>query len=81
MACGTPVITSDRTACPEVAQEAALTVNPKSTAEIFQSILQLSKNNQLLAELSKKGKRRAADFTWKKNAEAYLELFEKIIQL
>ena len=78
MACGTPVITSDSTACPEVAQGAAFTVNPKSAAEISQAILQLSKDNQLYSELSQKGKLRAADFSWDETGNAYLELFHKV---
>ena len=51
MACGTPVITSNTTALPEVAGDAALLVNPESIAEITTAILRLTTNGKLNEEL------------------------------
>jgi glycosyltransferase involved in cell wall biosynthesis len=45
MSCGCPVITSTETACPEIAAQAALMVNPRSVDEIHSAL------NRLIADV------------------------------
>lgn len=70
MACNTPVITSNVTSLPEVVDDAAITVSPKSISEISTSMLEISTNTKLQNELIRKGKERVLFFTWKKSANA-----------
>lgn len=64
MACGTPVITSNCTAMPEVAGGAALLVDPLSAEQIAASATQLLDDRDLRNTLAQKGVVRAGDFRW-----------------
>jgi len=79
MACGCPVITSNVTACPEVAGDAALLVNPYSVEEIKEAMERIIEDKNLREELSEKGIERAKQFTWEKSARKHLEVFQKVV--
>lgn len=79
MACGCPVITSNVTACPEVAGDAALLVNPRAVNEIAEAMRRVVTDHTLYADLREKGLARASEFTWRRSAEAHRQLFEKVI--
>ena len=64
MACGTPVVTSNVTALPETAGEAALLVDPKSVEEISRAMKQITEDTSLRLRLREKGLVRAAQFLW-----------------
>ncbi len=70
MACGTPVITSDRSSLPEVAGEAALLVDPYDTAALGQALEKVCTDEALRADLAVKGRRQAKRFTWDATATA-----------
>jgi glycosyltransferase involved in cell wall biosynthesis len=70
MACGLPVITSDRSSLPEVAGEAALYVDPDDPASIAAAIMRLAGEPALRQQLAEAGRRRAARFTWENAAAA-----------
>jgi glycosyltransferase involved in cell wall biosynthesis len=70
MACGLPVITSDRSSLPEVAGDAALYVDPDDPASIAAAIVRLAGEPALRRELAEAGRRRAARFTWEQAATA-----------
>jgi len=74
MACGTPVVTSNTTALPEVAGDAALLVNPTSIEEIAEAIREIVRDTPLREQLRKKGLTRAAQFRWSKTAAMVHEL-------
>ena len=80
-ACGTPVITSDVTAMPEVADTAALLVNPNKVDEISNAMQQLFNNKELQETLIKKGKIRSSYFSWDKSEtiiwQEMIKLYEK----
>lgn len=78
MRAGTPVITSNVTALPEVAGEAALLVDPLSVDELAGAMERLERDQDLRAELVRKGQLRAAAFTWQRTAEAYLALYQEL---
>lgn len=79
MACGIPVITSNRGSLPEVAGGAALIVNPEDVDEMAVAIIALLKDESLQQRLKVLGKRRASEFTWKKAAEATLSLYRELV--
>ena len=78
MAYGVPVLTSNTSALPEVAGEAALLVNPFETDDIAEGLRRLIRDQELRAQLAKKGLERIRDFTWEKAVEktwsVYLEV-------
>jgi len=80
MASGSPVITSNVTACPEVAGDAALLVNPRSVDDIAAAMARLLADESLRESLREKGLARAQQFTWQHCAEKHLEVFERAIR-
>lgn len=64
---GVPVLTSNKSSLPEIAGSAAITVetNVKSIASALEQLLS---NESLRNELSSKGVRRAAEFSWERTA-------------
>lgn len=79
MACGCPVITSNTTACPEVADDAALQVDPRSAGEISNAMRRLVEDHDLRKSLRQKGLDNARQFTWSKSAEKHLEIFNNVL--
>ena len=78
MACGTPVITSNTSSMPEIAGNDAILINPESSDEIAEKMLQLE-NNELYYNAQKEiGLKRAELFSWKKTAEQLLSLYEEV---
>ena len=77
MAFGTPVVTSNISAMPEVAGEAAFLVNPFSIEEIMMGMKTAYENDSLRLEKINLGYLRLNMFTWKKTAEQMLSLYLK----
>ena len=70
MACGTPIITSNRSSLPEVAGKYAVYFNPESVEEMCQAILNSLSNNRNIREDQI---RYAQQFTWHKTAQRVLD--------
>ncbi len=68
MACDVPVITSDCTAMPEIARDAALLVNPYKTEDIANAMQKIYTDADLRAQLIAKGSIRKNDFSWDETA-------------
>jgi glycosyltransferase involved in cell wall biosynthesis len=77
MLLGTPVLTSDAGALPEVSGDAALTVDPYDTQAITRGIRRLDADADLRAELSVRGRARAAEFSPQKYQERLSLLYER----
>ena len=69
MACGTPVVCSDRSALPEVAGDAALLVDPQDVQAIAGCVQGLLDDVQLQNRLVERGRLRARGFQWRPTAE------------
>lgn len=76
MACGTPVVTSNTSAMPEVSGDAAYYVNPFEEEEIANAMLKLD-SNELRKTQIKAGYERIKSFSWEKSAKALLEIYNK----
>lgn len=74
MACGTPVVTANTTAMPEVAGGAALLVSPTSVEQIAIGIERILSDKALRQELKHRGLRRAKEFSWERTATRVHEL-------
>lgn len=75
MQCGTPVITSDATAMPEVAGDAAILVNPNAPHELKLAMDEIYRDEDRRKELIEKGFEQAKKFSWKKATEELKSLF------
>jgi glycosyltransferase involved in cell wall biosynthesis len=64
MACGLPVVTSNTSALPEVAGQAALLVDPTSVDQISDAITRITCDTALQDMLRKKGLVQASQFSW-----------------
>lgn len=78
MAAGTPVVTSDRGAIPEVAGDAALYADPARPGEIAQAGARLLADRELWGRISRKGTARARLFSWEKTARETWDVYEGI---
>jgi len=76
MNCGAPVITSNISACPEVAGDAALFVNPNNIDEISDAIDQMGNSEKLRKSFTTKGFERAKMFSWDKFANQMKTIYE-----
>jgi glycosyltransferase involved in cell wall biosynthesis len=76
MACGCPVVTSDRSAMPETAGGAALLADPQDPASIAAAIVAAC--GEEAARLRELGPLRAAQFTWAATAKATLEVYREV---
>lgn len=74
MACGVPVITSNRSSLPEVAGDAALLVDPLDTHALACALNRILTDGALRDELRDKGLARSRRFTWEKTAKDTLSV-------
>lgn len=74
MVCGCPVVTSNTSSLPEVADGAAILVNPNDANEIAGALNKLLINEPLRQELKKQGLERAKNFSWEKTAQEILKI-------
>jgi glycosyltransferase involved in cell wall biosynthesis len=79
MACGTPVITSNTSAMPEVVGDAGVLVTPTEADEIAAAVINLYQNPSYYKELVDLSLKRVAKFTWVNNAEKVAQVYEKVL--
>ncbi|KFD41296.1 hypothetical protein DK28_0210530 [Peptococcaceae bacterium SCADC1_2_3] len=77
MACGTPVVTSNISAMPEVVGDAGILVEPNDPLGIAEAIYRLISDKQLAKELTSLGFQRVHCFTWEKAAREMITLFQE----
>lgn len=78
MACGTPVITSNTSAMPEVAGPGAILVNPQEPREIADALLRLEHDSDFYRRQSDYGLERVKLFSWRNTADEYAALYQSI---
>jgi glycosyltransferase involved in cell wall biosynthesis len=79
MASGVSVMTSNRSALPEVAGDAALLVDPEDSEEITSALRRLTEDDGLRRELTERGLRRAAAFTWEESVRKTWAVYEELL--
>lgn len=79
MACGCPVVTSDRSAMPEVTGGAALLGDPSDPAAMAAQLRRVVEDRALAADLRARGLRRAAMLDWRDFAAANLALYRQVL--
>ena len=68
MKCGTPILSGDKTALPEVGGDAVVYCDPFDTKSIVAKMLALYNDHSTLDELSAKGFERSKLFSWDNTA-------------
>jgi glycosyltransferase involved in cell wall biosynthesis len=81
MACGAPVVASDRTALPEVLGRAALLADPERVAEFAAAARAVLDHPERRRELAEAGREQARQFTWEATAAATLEAYRRFASL
>jgi len=80
MQCGCPVITSRKSAMPEVVGEAALLIDPNSLEDLQGAMLRLVREPGLAEKLKTAGFEQAKKFSWETSARITLEVFENLMR-
>lgn len=78
MACGTPVVASERASLPEVAGDAALLVDPEDVDALAGALRRVLGDPALAADLRARGRRRAALYTWRRCADATVCVYQEL---
>lgn len=76
MARGVAVISSNVSSLPEVADDAALLVDPDDAEAVAAAIVTLCRDNALKTRLQEKGRARAAQFDWRETARRTIKVLE-----
>jgi len=79
MAAGVPVVTSNRSALPEVAGDAAMLVNPERSEELAEALRRLAQEEELRKELARRGADRASLFTWEKAVAETWTVYKELL--
>ncbi|SFO29532.1 glycosyltransferase family 4 protein [Nitrosospira briensis] len=74
MACGCPVITSNVSACPEIAGEAAVTIDPRDEDRLLEAMRTFCQNPRVRAERAAAGLKRSRCFSWLKSAQCHSDI-------
>lgn len=79
MACGAPVVCSNRTSLPEVVGTAALTVDPEDTQALIDAMKRVLTDEELQADLRARSLQQARLFSWHKTATETLAVYEEVL--
>ncbi len=80
MACGCPVITSQRGSLAEVAGGAAFSVDPESVEALSRAITELAGDESLRDTLRQRGLRQASIYTWKAVADTVIQMYRTVLE-
>lgn len=78
MACGVPVIASNKTSIPEVVGNAALLVDAENPQAIADEILNVTSNYPLRQKLLQAGSMQYSNYKWEKTAAETLKLYKQL---
>jgi glycosyltransferase involved in cell wall biosynthesis len=76
MACGTPVLTSNVCALPEIVGDAGILVNPANTESITEGMAALAGSDKIRRNLRERGLHRVREFTWENTAAKIAKCLE-----
>lgn len=75
---GIPVLTSSRGSLAEVVGDAALLADPENVSSLASGLEKLLTDANLRGQLSAKGKERAAQFSWKRSVDLFLQALNQL---
>ena len=80
MSCQTPVITSNTSSMPEVANNSAILIDPFDKSALSEAMLRVLNSPSLLAEYGEKGYKNSLKFTWSNTAKLTLSAYIDILR-
>ena len=80
MACGTPVVVSNRSSLPEIVGDAGLLINPDRPEELAEALARILDDDELQSSLRQRGLARSGEFSWTKTARETLQVYEQVYQ-
>ncbi len=80
ISCGTPIVTSINTSLSEIAQGAAILVDPKNPVEVSEAGRLILIDKRCVAGLSKKGVERSMVYQWSNSATKLIVLMEGLLK-
>ena len=81
MACGVPVVASSRPALPEIADDAAILVDPEDPDRLGEQLARVLMDRSLADDLRRRGLERAHGFTWERTAAATAAAYREVIDV
>lgn len=79
MACGVPVMVSNRSSLPEVVGDAGRLFDPEDPADLAGGLREWLASPELLSQARARGLERAQAFTWKRAAEEHAAVFRQAL--
>jgi glycosyltransferase involved in cell wall biosynthesis len=80
MACGCPVICSNRESLPEVVGNAGILIDPKDVGEISKEITRVMKDENLRKRMSQEGIKQANKFNWGIFSKEMLAAYKEVLK-
>lgn len=77
----TAVLTSDGTSLPEVAQDAAILIDPYNTAQIAAGLSELMRDENLRDQLIARGSERLIPFNWQATTDRFIQAVQKALSM
>lgn len=81
MAYGLPVVASGTSSLPEVGGDAAFYVDPHDPRDIAQKVISAVEDGAQRDEMIRRGRARAAEFTWQRTAEGNLRVYDEALSM
>jgi glycosyltransferase involved in cell wall biosynthesis len=78
MACGTPVVASNRSSLPEVVGDAAVLVNPENVFDIARGLREVLLEPERRARLVQRGFQQVRRFSWAETARQVLSIYREV---
>jgi glycosyltransferase involved in cell wall biosynthesis len=75
MACGTPVVVSNRAALPELVGEAGVLVDPENVNALAQAMTRVVTDRAAAADLRRSGLARSRQFSWEETAQRTVRVY------
>jgi alpha-1,3-rhamnosyl/mannosyltransferase len=79
MACGTPVIASDRSAMPELVDDAGVLVDPEDVDAIAAAMARVLGDRDLARDLARRGLERSRGYSWAQTADRTLAVYRDAV--
>jgi glycosyltransferase involved in cell wall biosynthesis len=78
LAAGTPVVAANCASLPEVVGDAGLLVEPVGDA-IAEALISVLGDSDVARDLTERGLRRSASYTWRRTAAAHLDVYREVL--
>ncbi|MBW7856780.1 MAG: glycosyltransferase family 4 protein [Leptonema sp. (in: Bacteria)] len=78
MACGTPVIVSNRASLPEICGKAGLYFNPEDESDLQEKIVELTRRPSLADRMVASGINQSARFTWQEHVDLLISVYRSL---